>query len=687
MLPSIRKLRKTREGRRRLSEEGRDTRNSQLNPSASLTRPFIAWDSEGITHTPGEAQSMVLWGCSAGHMLKGRDLRTIECFELMLMVEKEHPDAWHVGYSFTYDVSQLLRDVPEGVRQQLMNEGKARWGPYRLEYLPKKWFCVGKGPTTCKIWDVWSFFGGSFVSALREYLGQNPDFDLIEQDKGKRSEFQYQNLDSEIVPYWKKELDYTVKLMDALRQHLYSVGLHITSWHGPGAIASYKMKEEEMDRHMAITDSVRTKMELAEKKWGLRRGDIPEAVNDAAQYAFAGGRFEHFQLGRYVGKVYKYDINSAYPDAIRYLPSLSEGSWERTGVGVLKDIGKYPFAIYKVHMIHEDLEGVHPVFHRGKTGEITFPDETVGWYWAPDVASMLRTKNMKIQIQDGWVFHSDGSRPFSWITDVYNTRKKWKQEGNPAQLALKLLMNSMYGKMAQRVGWDEDHALPPRWHQLEYAGWITSWARAKLHQAILQAGDSIIATETDAIFTTKPLDLDVGSGLGQWDAEEYDEIIYLQSGVRYTRQGETWEKHVRGFEKESLGREEVSLMLRSMGTHTPVEERHLVGTTNRYVGVSMGLKRSGTWRRWLVEERTVDLGNVGKRKHVDALCPACEAGQSFYDGMHRLLAAQAHGPSKKHNIVWKNGLDESQEVWDSQWHEEQDGGAGWLPSHMEAASQ
>src|SRR5690606_12960194 len=99
---------------------------------------------------------------------------------------------------------------------------------------------------------------------------------------------------------------------------------------------------------------------------------------------------------------------------------------------------------------------------------VHFPNVVEGWYWSPE-ANLAQYLGGYAEILEGWEFESDGTTPFEWVGDVYQTRAQWKQEGNPSQIALKLLMNSMYGKFAQRVGFKGSSS--PTWHQLEWAGW------------------------------------------------------------------------------------------------------------------------------------------------------------------------------------------------------------------------
>ncbi len=50
---------------------------------------------------------------------------------------------------------------------------------------------------------------------------------------------------------------------------------------------------------------------------------------DLANMAYYGGRFEITRTGLLDQPVYEYDIGSAYPDGMRYLPCLEHGRWEK----------------------------------------------------------------------------------------------------------------------------------------------------------------------------------------------------------------------------------------------------------------------------------------------------------------------------------------------------------------------
>jgi hypothetical protein len=113
-----------------------------------------------------------------------------------------------------------------------------------------------------------------------------------------------------------------------------------------------------------------------------------------------------------------------------------------------------------------------------------------------------------------------------------------KARGDGAERAIKLELNSIYGKFAQRAGWFQEGDRIPAYHQLEWAGYITSSTRAKLYQAYRLRPGRIIAFETDAVFSVSPIEgLEIGTGLGEWKESVFDDLLYIQSGFYFAHQG------------------------------------------------------------------------------------------------------------------------------------------------------
>lgn len=590
--------------------------------------PFVAWDGEGITHPGNVVQSYCLFGASTGDKIIGRSLSTEACLDLLLRVEENHRDAIHVGFALGYDVNMILKDIPKAILYPLWKGSYVKYGHYRLEYKPGKWLSVSTGNrksrVSCRLFDVFGFFQSSFVKACEEYLGENdPLLASVRQGKHARSGFRWDELDNRIVPYWRAELELLVRVMQSLREDLVDAGITVNSWHGPGAIANAVLRSFNVNKAKA---------------------ESPQEVKNASQYAYAGGRFEQFATGYYPDKVYEYDIRSAYPSIIAGLPNLSQGYW-RAIDGLVPD----GFSVYRLdyssgHGFMAGQKLPQPLFYRDARGRISFPPMVSAWYWEPEARLAPEA------IKEGWEFvPSDDSRPFDFVNEYYEIRAQLKAQGVSTQRAFKLALNSLYGKMAQRTGYREGGPIP-KWHQLEWAGYVTSAVRAKLWSAMQGAKYSTIALETDAIFTTRPLDLPLSSALGDWELTELDDICYVQSGFYYAHKGGKLIEKYRGFDKGSVPFESVIDHMAKLDQGTP---NLLVGPTTRFVGLGLALHTRNEWRSWQTTNRRILVGGGGKRAHLPFACDQCKAGVPLVGGLHQCVTTTSGGYGYPHPLPWQ----------------------------------
>jgi len=97
-------------------------------------------------------------------------------------------------------------------------------------------------------------------------------------------------------------------------------------------------------------------------------------------------------------------------------------------------------------------------------------------------------------------------RPFDWVRALYEERRRIGS--NTRGYPLKLRLNSLYGKMAQRCGRGP-------YYDAVSAGLITAITRARLIEALAQDPQSVVMLATDALFSMQPLALDIGPDLGQ----------------------------------------------------------------------------------------------------------------------------------------------------------------------------
>lgn len=593
-------------------------------------RQFIAVDGEGVNHDVDSAQSYVLLGTSSGESVSSRDLSTIECLEFLMHVRDRHPHALFVAFAFNYDVNMILKDVPIHLLHRMRKAKPTKWGGYRIHYIPSKWFAVTNLHTghTMKVFDTFTFFACSFLVACEQFLGKDDERLIRVRDgKGKRNVFRYDELHSLIKPYMREELSLMVSLVETLRTSLETAGIFPRSWHGPGAIASALLKREHIKDY--------------------KTPDLPPTVRLASQFAYYGGRFEQFKTGMYEGEVHYYDINSAYPYALTLCPSLT-GEWHEREF----PSDRNPFKLYHVRYVPDlrppkfDIRSINPIPLRDNKHCVYYPPLVDTWIWGPEYEIMRKHFDGSMQLVSVIEIDDDGTRPFEFIQDMFLERKEFKRQGNPAQLACKLGMNSVYGKLAQRVGWNEEKGTAPPFHQLEWAGFLTSVCRAKMLDVMMQAPSSIIAIETDGLFSTQQLDVTIGDQLGEFEHEEYDGIIYVQSGVYFKRQNHKWlAGKTRGFANNTLSPSDA---MRSVTNLEP-----LTTTQNRFGGMAMHAGKS-TWRRFNETEQALQWGGAGKRYHSRKYCDACLLGDGsgWHDTVCRLPGMVKSHP---HTLPWVDG--------------------------------
>jgi hypothetical protein len=228
-----------------------------------------------------------------------------------------------------------------------------------------------------------------------------------------------------------------------------------------------------------------------------------------------------------------------------------------------------------------------------------------------------------MEVLETWVFNSTSTeKPFAFIEPLYNKRRALKKAGDGAHVGIKLALNSLYGKLAQQVGWERTEKglrIPP-FHQIEWAGFTTSHCRAAVLRACLGNLESVIAFETDAVFTSAPLNVPTGSALGEFEAVEFQNLTYVQSGMYFgvLSDGTTVDK-TRGVDRGSLGRDSILAGL----ANPNATDRKCVASLTRFVGAGIALAQNFTrWRKWETVTKNLTLEPTGKRIHLE--CDACQ---------------------------------------------------------------
>lgn len=657
-------------GRARSSRQ--DAQKKERRSEEYLTVPFVAWDGEGVTSPDGNHLYIMLVVSDGGETFNlscSKGIPTARALEFIIAHDKyfrnKHGKIINVIYGGGYDTNMILKDLSHEHMSSVLDQ-KYAWvessgNAYRVGWRPGKQLEIkryhssegaGNVSQNVTIYDVVSFFQCTFVKACDGYLGDEfPDRELIVSNKALRSQFSLSDV-PEMLRYCTAELKALMMLMTELRSRLDRVGLRVQRWIGPGAVAASLMRE---------------------KKIKECRQECPSEVAAAARYAYAGGRFELIKFGIFQKPVRQYDINSAYPAALKDVPDLTDGKWEWSDAFVP---GSYGLWHTRWDVERDDLPS--PLWMRVHTGQIFFTTFGHNWFWTPEIETAYEYLDRwpgTVDVEGGWVFvpRPGARKPFDFIPEYYERRRELKAAGDGAQAGIKLALNSLYGKLAQQVGWNltpDGTVRIPTYHQLEWAGYATSYCRANVLRACLDNLPGVVSFETDAVFTFSPLPISLSPALGDFSETVYDGMTVWQSGKYFVDEldGSVSIK-ARGVDKDTLSREAVEAALSDHGipeidpkmTGGPrnrlIRERvaaiHaravVTASQTRFIGARLARARNWEgWCRWVTapvqtSPRTLD----GKRMHIECT-ERCE-GEGLW-GVNRIHATSPSFAFTDHSV-------------------------------------
>lgn len=530
-------------------------------------------------------------------------LTTKQCLDFLLELPKNHVKAF--SYSFNYDLTKILQDIPDEILYLLFRpELRARvgadavkgpravrWEGYKLNLQGTK-FTIAKGDRYRVIWDIFKFFQGKFTAALTDWkVGDKTLIERMTHMKDKRADFDRESPEA-VRKYCLEECQCMAELARKLVDAHDKVDLKLKSFYGAGSSASA----------MLLNMGVKSKIKKAPKDL-----TIPVAS------AFFGGRFENSVIGKIEGTVYSYDISSAYPYQLCFLPCLIHGTWEQTTSRA--DIESARTALIRYSLRNNPgINSWGPFPYRTDDGSICYPIESPGgWIWKDEYLAGERLFS-HVKFEEAWVYHSDcDCKPFERIPDYYSERCRIGKEG--PGIVLKLGCNSCYGKLAQSVG-------KGMFNSWVWAGLITSGCRAQILDFLGMHRDraSMLMVATDGIYTRERFAVDAfdkkypltgnetripsprdtntmhtGKPLGGWEEKVITKGVFVARPGIYFPIGPTKEeiKDVRG---RGVGKgvvlENWERIIESWETHG-LSQPASVANVSRFCGAKSSISRSG----------------------------------------------------------------------------------------------
>lgn len=417
-----------------------------------------------------------------------------------------------------------------------------------------------------KVHDVFKLFGTSFVEAIKDWgIGDKATVARVAEMKGKRNEFSGVSADA-ITSYCKEECALLAQLMQKRLEAQEEAGIPLTQFFG-GSPASALLKKHDVafyrgrsvgacgHKWRAISaECPRPKCDKPHARSENVR-DMPPELVAAIMASFFGGRFENSVLGLVEEPIYGFDLASAYPYALTFLPCLRCGRWSKSTTTqkrrLYSEIRSATLALchYRVRPLPaRERRGLAwaPLPFRDSGGSIAYATNFSGWGWAAEVLPAVAGWPDLVEVDGAWLYHTDcGHLPFAWMPNVYKRRVAWGKDGKGK--ALKNAANGSYGKTAQSKGGRD-----PQFQQWVWAGMTTATTRGQILDAIGRARDpwSVLAIATDGIYATEDLSLpgprDTGTKglvdpngkskpeLGDWERKAVPEgAFFVKPGLYY----------------------------------------------------------------------------------------------------------------------------------------------------------
>lgn len=443
------------------------------------------------------------------------------------------------AYNMGFDIQALFRlDVDPEKLRELGVTGRARISGWRVKYVAGKYFEARRGKKVVRVYDVFPFFQTSLDRAAKKTLGVGKVELPPEVDACKRRG----------------------RMAKALRR-----------W--PDVVTRYCLDDADKAAALAarIADSVealgvpyrnpKSPASLARAYWGSSLAGRFDADSERlARRAFFGGRIEVTARGRFP-RLYRYDLHSAYPSAMVDMVAPS-ACRKIEGEGLRRD-AVYALVAARVRLPRGLDAYPLPVALPG-TGLVYPWGEFSGVWDAHSWRALVESIGCKTSdvVVTQWIAQDD-VRPFADMRAMYERRKS----DPAASIAIKLILNSTYGLLAETVTeWGEpDHDvrgvrwIGGRWTKrrtfrgtgssLVLAAHVTGAVRARVWRETRGAG--VVAYMTDGVLCRRRLAgavAPLGDGLGQWGFEGAGEAVVVGSGLYAVRDdGGEWVTKSRGW--------------------------------------------------------------------------------------------------------------------------------------------
>lgn len=451
-----------------------------------------------------------------------------EFFKVFKTKKKVYFLAWNADY----DIQSLLKYFPSEVIPVLLKGIEFEYGEFSFQYIKGKFFQFEGN----FIFDACQYYGLKLGVAAEQYLGE------------KKKDIDASNITEENI-YSMEVIDYCIT--DALLCHK--------------LFNKFQMSLPETLKFVKPISNAFYSFAYFRKE--LLGNRVVEPVNQYFRNAYSGGRFEILNRGHFKN-LYVYDINSAYPFELAKLRTLRNSHCLNYS-GYMKD------ATYSVYHVKANIDTkfVSPVLMKNK-GLCIYP---VGDY----EGFVTKGEYERIQKYDPKIISAvhvlaGKDKPFEERINFLYEKKKTSL----FPLPFKVILNSLYGKMAQSLMKyiktsdlpgeisvvdyiDEDGITYIKFEDIShsnfvYSSEVTARVRLRMFDLMEKYPDDILMVSTDSVISKIPLPLPLSENIGEWKLEKWNEAYLIGSGVYFYRKGSSWLGKFRGF---NVSEEKAKLIL------------------------------------------------------------------------------------------------------------------------------
>jgi len=419
---------------------------------------------------------------------------------------QKQPDAIRILYYLNQSISSLakLTNMTLGEAQKLNSKNnKAYLPPYKLTYIPNKYFALQKG----YYWGAdFGFYGDA-----HQYKPTEASYDNGLEDCIRKA-----------------------KLAQEIGEQVY------------GALKGIGLKPK------SLTSPIKSFEQDVLSKYDLPKiDDIPEEAGYYAYQCCKGNWVEAFQLGHW-DKVWNYDLCSAYPSQIAKLLDLRLGKWIQSNQYVPE--AKYGYCSGTIS-INKDVEFTPLIYRQDSPQGLPALHTPVGKYQTfitkAEIDFLYRWKQGTFEIENGWWWiPAEEKYPLRGLVNWLFLEKE-KRVGN-TQTVIKRVMAAMFGKMLEIRNDDFGSMFNPVW-----AAEVETNTRLEVADFVLRNRlvKDLVHVAVDNAILTRPVELGE-HGLGQWELDKISPCICTGTGAVTIRDEGVGDFHLRyDWLKEQIDKE------------------------------------------------------------------------------------------------------------------------------------